>query len=95
MVASLYLAENMSQSDAHCGSDHGDSHPIHQAVEVTAGQVDHDVSPDEGQADQGVERHEDDDDRVGRLELGPQQHGVDVVSGIEELRHTEVRDQTS
>ena len=81
----VYLAENMSQSYTHCGCDHGDSHTIHQPVEITTGQVDHNVSPDQGQADQGVERHEDDKDGVGRLEFCPQQHGVYIVSRLEEL----------
>ena len=61
----------MSQSYAHGGSYHGDGHPVHHAVEVTTGQVDHYVAPDQGQTDQGVESHEDDEDSVGRLELRP------------------------
>ena len=77
----VYLAENMSQSYAHCGCDHGDGHTIHQSVEIATGQVDHDVSPDEGEAHQGVEAQEDGEDCIGRLELSPEQHGVYVVPG--------------
>ena len=80
----------MSQSYAHGGSYHSDGHPIHQAVEVTTGQVDHNVSPHQGEADQGVERHEDDKDSVGRLQLGPQQHCVYIVSGMETLNQNVV-----
>ena len=86
----LYLAENVSQSYAYGGRDHGDGHPIHQAVEVTTGQVDHYVAPDQGETDEGVERHEDDQDSVGRLEFCPQQHCVYIVSEIEALHQNVV-----
>ena len=71
----------MSQSYSHRGCDDGHRHPVDHAVEVAAGEVDHDVPPDEGEADQGVERHEDGEDCVGRLELSPKQHSVNIVSG--------------
>ena len=69
----------MSQSYPHRGGHHRHGHPVEQPVEVAAGEVDHDVSPDEGEAHQGVEAQEDGEDCIGRLELSPQQHGVYVV----------------
>ena len=51
LLAVVYLAENMSQSYAHCGGEDGDSHSIDQSVEVATGQVYHNVTPYQGEAD--------------------------------------------
>ena len=85
----IYLAEDVRDGDSKSGSDDGDSYAMRHTVQVSTSEVDHDVSPDYGQRDESVETHEDDEDGVGRLELGPQEDSVDVVSHVVHAVHAE------
>ena len=49
------------------------------AEDVSAGDVDDDVAPGEGQGDDGEEAEEDEDDDVVGLVLGPEEQVVDIV----------------
>ena len=69
----------MRDGDPDGGGDDSDGDAVRHAVEVSAGEVDDDVAPDHGEADQRVQQHEDEEHRGGGLQLRPQQHRVDVV----------------
>ena len=72
----------MRDGDPDGGGDYSDGDAVRHAVEVSAGEVDDDVAPDHGEADQRVEQHEDEEHRGGGLQLRPQQHRVDVVPTV-------------
>lgn len=48
-------AHGVGHDDARRGGEDGDQQPPRHAVQVAAGQVQHDVAPDEGKGDQGVQ----------------------------------------
>ena len=48
-------ANGVRHNDACRGGEHGHQQPPRHAVQVAAGQVEHDVAPDERKGDQGVE----------------------------------------
>ena len=77
-----HLAEDVRDGDPDGGGDDCDGDAVRHAVEVSAGEVDDDVSPDHGEADQRVQQHEDEEHRGGGLQLRPQQHRVDVVPTV-------------
>ena len=49
--AHLYLAEEMRDGDTNGGSNDSDSNAIGHSIQVTTGQVDYNVSPDNGQTE--------------------------------------------
>ena len=77
-----HLAEDVRDGDPDDGGEDCDGDAVRHAVEVSAGEVDDDVPPDHGEADQRVEQHEDEEHRGGGLQLRPQQHRVDVVPTV-------------
>ena len=61
------FAEDVGDGDTNRGSDNGDGDTVEDAIEVATGEVDHDVAPDDGEADQGVEANKDEEHGVWRL----------------------------
>ena len=61
------FAENMGDGDTNSGSDDCDGNTMEDTIEVATGEVDHNVSPDYGEADQGVEANKDEEHCVWRL----------------------------
>ena len=61
------FAENMGDGDTNSGSDDSDGNAMKDTIEVATGEVDHNVAPDYGEADQGVEANKDEEHGVWRL----------------------------
>ena len=79
MTGQDMFAENMCNGDTNSGSDDSDGDAMEDTIEVATGKVDHDVAPDDGEADQGVEADKDEEHGVGRLQFCPEKNCVNII----------------